>query len=344
MSETAVANEAATETALGSEEESFDLESLGQALLPQETAEEEDEGEAQAEPMAAAPEEPEDSEPDSILARLGLSDLSEEERIELNRELGGRAAERFGELTAEKKRLAAELDRLKGELGKREPFRPESKAENPYRDKTSISELEEVYRSAEQTISTAEELLEDHRDALSSDEIWELDGQPITKGQVRKMLKNAKAAIEDHIPARARELQKVESYEREREANLQAIRQLHPWMAEEGNQLKAMYDQATPDLIRAVREKMPEYLPKMDLILADHAKASWERMQSKTKPTGTKESASVKRKAPGNPGGSGGASSRAGLSAVKRRELAEKQFMESSGSKDDLAKLFLATS
>lgn len=346
MSGQAVANGAATETA-HDDSGAMGISDLQTALMPQRT-EDQPEGDNQedAPPVAAASEQVEPdggSESESILERLGLGDLSEDERIELNRELGGRAAERFGELTAEKKRLQSELETLKGELGKREPFRPKSNDENPYRDKSTLSDLEEVYRAAEQTISTFEEVLEDNRDAHSSDEIYESDGNSYTKAQIRAALKNARRAIDQHIPERAQQIRSIEGYEQQRSANLQAVRQLHPWMAEEGNELRARYEQAAPALIEAVRTHMPEYLPAIDLMLADHAAASAERAQSINNPKQQAQPAETKqRKPPSNPAGSGGGSSRPSANARKRKEEAEKRFLESSGSADDLTALFLA--
>lgn len=342
---TAVANEAATETATNTPLGQTGLASLLMAEDPPEVVEEEAPETEEEEPEApeeeapeVAEEEPEaeEEEPQSIVDRLNLGELSEEERIELNRELGGRSSERIGKLTAEKKHLQEELASLRGQLEKRDPF--ESESENPYQGESDPDKLKEHMQAALSLIREGEEALEDNEGLLADEEI-EVFGGRYTKKQIRQAMRNAKSARDVHLPARARELEKVAGYEAEREQRLGQLQKIHPWLTEDGNKYREYYEAEAPEIVAKVRQHIPELLPRIDAILT--AATSWVISQHESAlDKEPKKKAAPKRKPPGSPGGSAGGSSRP-LSSSKKKQAKLNQFLESSGSQADAAKMFM---
>lgn len=312
---------------------SLGFEGLSGELMDSATAEgEQEQGEEQQEQEIV---EGSEEEAASILERYGLQDAPEDDLRELNRELGGRVAERFGDLTARAQNAERESQRLRSELEKREPF--EKQGPNPYSGESELSKLEDIHAAALETIRNGEDALDDNSSLGADDEI-EVFGGTYTKSQIRAAVRKAKEARDVHLPARARELQAVSGYEQQREANLAAVKADHPWMSEEGNELRAKYEAEAPQIIAAVREKMPEMLPMIDRILAGYAAFS----AGPAKPAARNPSPQTRKTPPGAPGGAGGASSRP-ASASKRRQAASQQFMESDGSLNDLTKFFMAT-
>jgi hypothetical protein len=280
----------------------------------------------------------EESEP-SILGRLAPEGLSEEEKTALSVELGSGSGQRIGKLTSEKKALAAQLETALSKLTERpEPLEVKDTGDNPFADKTTVEQLEEINQAATETVELWGDLLDDNRDAVSDDEIGMVGDEAITKHQARQMVRNAKAAIRKHLPARLKELREGENYERTREANLEAVHGIHPWMQEDGSEMRAAYDAASKELVEDVRKHMPHRLHQIDLMLADHCKASFLRQEGQSDPTpATKKAA--RRRAPGTPGGAGGAASRP--ASGKARADRDTQFLDSAGSQADLATYFM---
>lgn len=345
----AVADVAATETAT-EDGSSLNLSGLSALMAangeekpePAATPEDQTEESPEVEAIEAAPEEePEIDEGEgSIEAQYNLSDMPDEDRRALMKEWGTGADSRIGRLTAKAKAAEERARELEAELGKREPLRQVEN--NPLEGKT-LEELEKVYDEAIQTIERGEDVLDEHEDSLASEEVWNLEGTALTKSQVRKMVRNARKYIDTYIPAQQRELKRTASYEDGFKASRPIVEQMHPWMKEDGNALRAQYEAIAPEWIEKVRKHIPEMLPSAELILADHAEACDRRARAETEPETPKKKTPVReRRIPGNPGGSGGAPSRPSVSQRKRKDAAEKQFMESRGSQGDIAALFLS--
>lgn len=349
----AVADVAATETATENEGSPLNLSGLAAVMAtpvnPGPAAEPEEEEQPEVSESAPIEEDEEVSEEvqpegeESIEAQYNLADMPEEDRRALMKEWGTGADSRIGRLTAKAKAAEERALTLEAELGKREPIRPVEN--NPLVGK-SLEDLEKVYDEALQTVERGEDVLDENEDSLASDEIWQVDGNAITKSQVKKMVRTARKYLDTYIPAQQRELKKSAQFEEGFKASRPVVEQMHPWLKEEGNTLRAQYEAVAPEWIEEVRKHIPHMLPNAELILADHAKACADRAKGpEEKPAAKKKTVTKDRRLPlGSPGGAGGAPSRPSTSQRKRREAAEQQFMESRGSQGDVAALFLNNS
>jgi len=308
---------------------------------PAEPDEEEPDPEPQDDPVDDPGEETD--EPESILDRYGLSELTDAEKREINKELGGRSAERFAELTARREAAEAEAAKLRAELAKREPFKAKPSAQNPYRDKTSMEELEEIHAAAVETIRNGRALLDEHEDSHSDDEIGEFGGRQLTKKEVKAMVRRAEEAKDVFLVERANELRQIAGIERAREQNMEAVKTIHPWLADESSDLRREFELVAPKIVDIFRAHAPEFLPQIDLVLADHAAAHFERMAARKNPNAARKPLVATRKAPSSPSGAGSAPSRPTAGRQATRRAAEEQFAESRGGVDDLARLFMST-
>lgn len=132
---------------------------------------------------------------EDVLSQIDLDNASEEELKELAEKLGSKAVARFGELTARRKSAEEKLAKLEAQMQKQSPLETNKKVENnPFSNLTTIEELQSKSQEIENIVDWAEDLLFENADHAADDVITEVEGQEMTKAQVRKSLLQARKA------------------------------------------------------------------------------------------------------------------------------------------------------
>ena len=186
-------------------------ESPEEELEPSEEAEESEEPEeTQSTEEPEESEESESTEPNTVLSKfnIDLDSLSEEETKELAKKLSLSAVKRFGDLTAQKKALAAENAELQAQAqAKPEPANTESPSflkDNALHNVNDVQALSKEVENLTTLIEWAEEGLENEAEYDDSgDEYVAKDGdKTYTKADLRRIRANARKVLRKDAPAR----------------------------------------------------------------------------------------------------------------------------------------------
>jgi len=186
-------------------------ESPEEELEPSEEAEESEEPEeTQSTEEPEEPEESESTEPNTVLSKfnIDLDSLSEEETKELAKKLSLSAVKRFGDLTAQKKALAAENAELQAQAqAKPEPANTESPSflkDNALHNVNDVQALGKEVENLTTLIEWAEEGLENEVEYDDNgDEYVAKDGdKTYTKADLRRIRANARKVLRKDAPAR----------------------------------------------------------------------------------------------------------------------------------------------
>jgi hypothetical protein len=149
-------------------------------------------------------EEAEESESsEDVLSQIDLDEMSEADLRELGKKLGSKAVERFGKLTAQRKAAEEELAKLRASLAGADnnPLKGTQEVKNnPY---GNIDSLEGIQAKADEVngiIEWAEDVLFNADGYGPEDVVTEVEGQELTKADVRKSLLNARKSREQVPP------------------------------------------------------------------------------------------------------------------------------------------------
>jgi len=284
--------------------ESEESEDDGLSYDNEATIEDSDEDEGMSEnPIVGKP-------PKDVLSELNLNNLSAEQisalALQLQDHLSGKAPERIGELTRkwrEEQERVAEKDRQIEELTKKKnPLERDKPIENnPFSDIDSIEELQNKYEEFGQTYEWAEQLLDEYDDSSYDDVITEVNGQELTKRQVRELQRNAYKAREKLLPARLAEIQKAETSKYQADALRKQMEQELPWVSDESSDLRKEYEQFMEHkLVKDLIKSNKELAPAIPRLLA-HAMNSLSQTMGKStasRPTAKQATPATIRKSP----------------------------------------------
>lgn len=286
------------------------------------------------EPKPAKGEEPKAKEPsEDVLSHVDLSTLTDEQITELAARGKSGLLKRVAELTALRRQAEEKAQSLEEFVSqKAQATLTSAPVEgNPYAKLTTPDEVTAKYQEVAEVIEWAEEVL-DRAENLSSDEIAAVvDGQSLTKAQVKENLRKARKAHDKYLPAQFKELQGQESRKYQRTAFDAQARQELPWMSEEGD-LKKTYERMTADpLLKKLEREVPELAPQIGYILAHaansiHGRKSWS-LDAPAKKT-------VNLDPPDSPATSAASSSRPADREDKHVSELSKRYLES-GKQDD---------
>ena len=255
--------------------------------------------------------EEEDEVVNNVLSQLDLENLTDEqfEKITqalLDKGLSTRAVDRFGKLTARAKSAEEQLAEVQRQLedlksNKENPLQKEEPvADNPYNNIESISELQERYTQFGEVETWARDVLEEHEESGFDDVITEVEGQELTKRQVKQHLSQAIKARDKFLPARYKDLQKQEAYAKQQEQLINMASEQLPWLKDEHNDTKKYYDAVVNDERVAKLKEIapPEIKAQLDFILAHYANS----IQSLYQKAPVKKKATPAQRPPSNPG------------------------------------------
>lgn len=265
------------------------------------------------------------NESDSLLEKFGLADADDETKRKLAKELGGRLGGDLGKLRGENRQLR---EMLEAERNKRSPFEKKSTtANNPYKDESDRVKLEEIYQSALDTIQLGETAIEDNEDATSDEVILTVSGKELSKKEVRAMIRNAREAVETHLPDRVRAIQLEEQREKEKEGYDALVLEQHPWLADKENPIAEQFEREVSPILEQIRKGVPELYPQAKFILANHV--AWTKREELAPKKAEVPAIKPNNTPPSSPTGAASTGSRPADGRDKQRKAMAEQFIES---------------
>jgi hypothetical protein len=191
-------------------------------------------------------EETEESESsEDVLSQIDLDEMSEADLRELGKKLGSKAVERFGKLTAQRKAAEEELAKLRASLAEadNDPLKGTQEVKNnPY---GNIDSLEGIQAKADEVngiIEWAEDVLFNADGYGPEDVVTEVEGQELTKADVRKSLLNARKSRDKFLPAQLKTLQSKHQGKQLKEAFTARATEELSWMQGEDNDTRKQYE------------------------------------------------------------------------------------------------------
>lgn len=239
--------------------------------------------------------EPDETTIDDVLSQFDFDSMDAEQVAQLASQLkehlhGSKSAERIGELTRKKKEAEELATRFQSELAQlkdsKNPLEKETPIEdNPFKDLSTVQELQDQYETLGQTEKWADQILEENPHADPDDIVAELDGKEYTKRQVREYKYNARDSREKYLPARLKDIQRAEQAKAQKAQSEELASKELSWLADEESDLRKEYEMLVDnEHVNKIREKVPELDPVLNRLLA-HALNSIHGMKTKAVPT-----------------------------------------------------------
>ncbi len=302
-----------------SEEESEDLEQAEEA----DEFEEESDEEAEEEES-----EPEDDQPEA----------------EENPKKGQRKLDaRFRKLTQERNALKAEIQRLKNGEGAADPLAIDSNESNPFKGVETVEALKNQKKNLTETLKFTERLLDDHDDSHLDDVIHTEGDKEFTKRQIKQANRNAREALDEHIPAQLKVIENAEKREQSMAAFVAKAEQDVPAITEEGSTVKQAYEamMASPHR-EAIRKHVPEIYPELPWLFAHAANSIYGGAKKAVKVNKASAAPNASVRVPSAPT-RGAAVSHKPAMGVNKAASAAKAAFDQSGRSSDLERLLAAT-
>lgn len=252
------------------------------------------------------PEVPENE--DDVLSQLDLDTMSEEELKELSEKLGSKAVARFGALTAKRKAAEEKLAALEAQLSQQNPLETQKKVENnPFSNIDSVEGLQAKAAEVDQVIEWAEDLLFESDSYAADDVITEVEGNELTKAEVRKSLLQARKAQKTFLPDQLSKVQSRLQGEQLEVAFKERAEQELPWLTGEDNDVRKQYEATVSDprfkeLKKILAREAPDIAGQLEYWFAHGANSIYGRKPveqkksapaltpSRTGPTGSAQS------------------------------------------------------
>jgi hypothetical protein len=186
---------------------------------------------------------------ENVLSQLDFDNLSEEELRELSEKLGSRAVARFGEMTAKRKAAEEKVAQLESMLQeKQDPLnKPREIKDNPFSDLDTIEKLQEKADEVNSAIEWAEDLLFESDGYAAEDIITEVDGEDLTKSEVRKALLNARKAQKQYLPDQLNKVQQQAQGQQLKAAFGEQAKKELEWLNGEDNDTRKHYEATVGD-------------------------------------------------------------------------------------------------
>lgn len=277
---------------------------------------------------------------ESVLSKLlkeleatSLDSLPEAEVSALAEKLRSKSLSRFGELSKEKKTLAARLAELEQEREK--GFAAKTKPENnPYANIETVEALEQEFQRVTGHVEWAEALLED-REGSHPEEVVYTDaaGKEYTKAAIKQSLRDARKAKDVFINEQYKQIKTKEQRKVQRSLVAEKAAAELPWMKGDDNDTRRQYEGLKESVkFEAIEQADPEFAVHLERILAHAANSMFN---------GQKASATAKLTAalnpPSSPNFSGAAPQRANPNADRALKEIEERFAKTQSSNDWLA-------
>ena len=186
---------------------------------------------------------------ENVLSQLDFDNLSEQELRELSEKLGSRAVARFGEMTAKRKAAEEKVAQLESMLQeKQDPLnKPREIKDNPFSDLDTIEKLQQKADEVNSAIEWAEDLLFESDGYAAEDIITEVDGEDLTKSEVRKALLNARKAQKQYLPDQLNKVQQQAQGQQLKAAFGEQAKKELEWLNGEDNDTRKHYEATVGD-------------------------------------------------------------------------------------------------
>jgi len=269
---------------------------------------------------------------------IDLGTMSEAELRELADKLGSRAVARFGELTAKRKQAEERLAVLEAKLNevqqpKIDPLITKKTEINPYANIKTLPDLQAKARELDEAIEWAEDVLWNNDHMAADDSVAVVDGNDVSKAQVRKVFRDAQKARKEHLPAQLAFLRAKEQRNALKGQMTAAAHKELLWLDGEDNDVRKQYEalRESPVLRQAV-EAVPELEPYMEYMVAHAANSIYGRKEIRidSKP-------SLSADPPYNPGSSSAGSERPESKTTKVIKDIQNRFKTTGDAKDFVA-------
>lgn len=224
-------------------------------------------------------EQTEEESADDVLSQMNLDEMSEDDLRELADKLGSRAVARFGELTAKRKQAEEELARIKLEMQQGDPLNAKKPVEdNPFNDLNTVEELQSKSQEMDGVIEWAEDLIFNSDGYGPEDVVTEVNGNELTKAQVRQTLRNARKTKDTFLPDRLNQLQvQAQSVQLKSQFSDQAKNEL-TWMGNEENEINQKYLAMMNDpRMKKLESALPEVSAQIPYLMAHAANSLYGR-------------------------------------------------------------------
>ena len=283
-------------------------------------------------------EETEESESsENVLSQIDLDEMSEEDLRELGKKLGSKAVERFGKLTAQRKAAEEELYKLRASLAEadNDPLKGTQEVKNnPY---GNIDSLEGIQAKADEVngiIEWAEDVLFNADGYGPEDVVTEVEGQELTKADVRKSLLNARKSRDKFLPAQLKTLQSKQQGKQLKEAFTAKATEELGWMQGEDNDTRKKYEAmiGDPRFSKLEEALPPDLSAQLPYIMAHAANSIYGRREIK------EPAKSARLNPPKQPTGAGAQAERKASPQVKKLKDIRQRF-SASGNKSDFVTL-----
>jgi len=231
----------------------------------------------EGEPVAAKPK----TEEKDVLSKLDLSELSDEDIAELAQKGKSGLLNRIAELTAKRKIAEEKAAQMEAYLQQQQNKNPlEQKVENnPYSSIKTIDELAKKSKEINEVIEWAEDVL-DRAETLGYDDVAaNVDGNDLTKAQVKDHLRRARKARDKFLPAQKTELDAMERRKGMKTAfEQQAMKELEWLASNDDSDVKRQYQAMMSDArLKNIEDTIPEIAPQLPYLLAHAANSMYAR-------------------------------------------------------------------
>jgi hypothetical protein len=212
---------------------------------------------------------------------------------------------------------------------------PETVANNPFASLNTIEALQEKAEEINSVIEWAEDTLFQADGYSPEDVVVTIDGQELTKADVRKSLLNSRKSRDKFLPAQLKAVQaKEQGKELSASFNAKAIEELS-WLSGEDNDVRHQYNAIMQD--KRVEEMLqslaPDVSAQMPYLMAHAANSLWGRTPVKA----DKPVASPTLTPPKKVGSVSASTEKSSSAPVKAIQKLAQQY-KSSGNKTDFIK------
>ena len=283
-------------------------------------------------------EETEESESsEDVLSQIDLDEMSEEDLRELGKKLGSKAVERFGKLTAQRKAAEEELAKLRASLAEadNDPLKGTQEVKNnPYGNIDSLEGIQSKADEVNGIIEWAEDVLFNADGYGPEDVVTEVEGQELTKADVRKSLLNARKSRDKFLPAQLKTIQSKQQGKQLKEAFTAKATEELSWMQGEDNDTRKQYEAmiGDPRFSKLEEALPPDLSAQLPYIMAHAANSIYGRREIK------EPAKSARLNPPKQPTGAGAQAERKASPQVKKLKEIKQRF-SASGNKSDFVTL-----
>jgi len=237
---------------------------------------------AEAKTEATSPEGAKDeAKPSKAVLSKDVDELTDEEIAELAEKGKSGLLRRVAELTAKRKLAEEKLAQAEAAMRQQTATLPTPKVENnPFSNVIKPEELAEKDKTYRDIVKWAERVLDEAEGASPDEIVTNEGGSQYTKRQLKQVLRNAREARDEYIPARLRELQEEQQRVQVDSALTQKARQELKWLEEGDNDIRKRYEVMTSNpVFDKITKAVPEAAPHMKYLFAHAANSIYGRRE-----------------------------------------------------------------